>query len=342
MKVYPLHIGDTKLPYGQFYGGVGKQWAGWRGAWRFLTDKSHYIVVPIHAFLIDHPHAGPMLVDAAINRAMAHAHERYYRHPVWRLVTDADEYRLPREQELAVQLQRLGLRASDIGTVILTHLHEDHLGDLRSLPQASVVLSRDAYNARNLGIFLFRKWSPSFAGVAKNKTKLIDCSSGPFHGFDKSEDLLGDGSIVLLPTPGHSDGHSSVLVQMDGYRLLLAGDALYTLRHLAVDQVRSIMLSKKMQAQQIDSIRRIGQLRRALPQTVVVPTHDHTAYMSRYLAPLLADGRLSLDERVAISTYETRLFEADGRLRPSALPRYLPAAHGGVVGAVAEPGGVRS
>jgi hypothetical protein len=49
MKIYSLHVGDTKVPYGQFYGGL-TGWTGMRGIWRFATDKSHYIIVPIHAY----------------------------------------------------------------------------------------------------------------------------------------------------------------------------------------------------------------------------------------------------------------------------------------------------
>ncbi len=67
MKVFAMHIGDTKVPYGQFYGGIGDEWVGMKGVWRFLTDKSHYIMAPIYAYLIDHPQAGLVLVDTGIN-----------------------------------------------------------------------------------------------------------------------------------------------------------------------------------------------------------------------------------------------------------------------------------
>lgn len=72
-----------------------------------------------------------------------------------------------------------------------------------------------------------------------------------------SQDLLGDGSIILLPTPGHAEGHLCVLVQMEAYQLLLAGDILYTLRHLAVDEVRAITVGKKMKQQQDSSEARL-------------------------------------------------------------------------------------
>ena len=49
MKLYPLQLGRTKVPYGEFYGGP----AGWEGLgalFRFITDKRHFIWVPINAY----------------------------------------------------------------------------------------------------------------------------------------------------------------------------------------------------------------------------------------------------------------------------------------------------
>ena len=57
IRVYALRIGSSKIPYGQFYGGA-HGWVGFRGAIKFLTDKSHYITAPIYAYLIRHPYAG--------------------------------------------------------------------------------------------------------------------------------------------------------------------------------------------------------------------------------------------------------------------------------------------
>jgi hypothetical protein len=52
IRVYALRIGSSKIPYGQFYGGA-EGWIGFRGAIKFLMDKSHYITAPIHACLPD-------------------------------------------------------------------------------------------------------------------------------------------------------------------------------------------------------------------------------------------------------------------------------------------------
>ena len=338
-KVYALHIGDTKVPYGQVYGGT-EGWSGLQQAvWNFLTDKHRSIIVPIYAYPINHPDAGLILVDTGINWRQAHEHNTYYKSLLLRLTLDEDEYRLTREQSLTSHLARLGYQRKDIGTVILTHLHEDHLGELRSFSPARVVLSEDEWNAKHLGIFPLRN-SPS-AKDAITSPNLVSYTSGPFHSFSRRQDLLGDGSIMLLPTPGHTAGHLAVLVRMENAQLLLTGDTLYTLRHLAVDQVRPITLGKRAQQQQNASIRRIRRLRQALPETIVAPAHDHTAYGSAFLDPYLADGALSHREREAIKAYEAWLFDAAGRLTPDALPHYVPSSATPGVGTVAEPRFVR-
>jgi glyoxylase-like metal-dependent hydrolase (beta-lactamase superfamily II) len=264
-------------------------------------------------------------------------------HTAQHLSMDEDEYVLTRDQELPTQLKRLSYRCEDIDTVIVTHLHEDHLGRLLSLRHAKVILSQPewsrvtSWNARTrfLPFLAMDKLSPSVAGMATPQP--VPFSSGPFPGFDRSQDLFGDGSVVLLPTPGHTPGHIAVLVRMDSYHILCTGDTLYTLRHLALDQVRPLAVSQKSWTRQADSIRRIQRLRHEIPSTVMAPAHDHTRYASSHLEPFLANGHLTPAELKAISTYEQRVFETHWELNGNALPEFVPPPDGGSLGSVREP-----
>lgn len=75
VRVYPLHVGDTVVTYGQFYGGLDG-WEGLGGYVRTLVGKEE-ITVPVYAYLIDHPEHGLMLVDTGVGWNQAHDHDGY-------------------------------------------------------------------------------------------------------------------------------------------------------------------------------------------------------------------------------------------------------------------------
>src|SRR5262249_2338062 len=322
MRLYPLLLGWTKVPCGEFYGGLSG-WEGLGALFRFVTDKSHFIWVPIHGYVLEHPREGLVLMDAGICPDQAHRHGEYYR-GLMRLILDDDEYAQKSTESLPEQLKARGFRCDDVRTVILTHLHEDHVGGLRDLPRAKVVVSHAEWDARRTKMFGFIPmfYEPSYGSV--EHWERVKFESGAFHTFERSHDLFGDGSVRLLPTPGHTPGHTCALIEMGGYQLMVTGDCLYTLRHLATDQVQAFRLSHETGDQQIDSIKRIAGLRRLLPGLHLLVGHDHTEYQWKHLVPYLSKGWLSEDERRALSVYQSSLFERDGALRPSAMPKFQP------------------
>lgn len=328
MRVHPLRIGRTKVPYGQFYGGL----SNWSIA-DYADDKSHYIWVPIHAFLIEGPQQGPILVDTGIDPNQANAHHDYYRGTVGEFVFDDDEYELPANETMEEQLARLGYAPSDITTVVLTHLHEDHVGSLHLFSHATIVLARAEYDARTSLVFglvplahprsidMVRDWRP------------VDFADPGIGGFTRSKNLTADGRVKLLPTPGHSPGSTSVLVDMGEYRILLPGDAIYTIRHLATTDVRQLQAGNPDDF--VDSIRRLQWLRRSDPDLIFVPSHDHTSYGEHIIAAL-ADGSLSERDRIWAAKYHADTFDDAYRLNPAKLPHFIQPASGESIGTVSE------
>jgi glyoxylase-like metal-dependent hydrolase (beta-lactamase superfamily II) len=94
--------------------------------------------------------------------------------------------------------------------------------------------------------------------------------------FAATVDLLGDGTVRLISTPGHTAGHLSVLLRLTrGRHVLVIGDAVYTLRNLREEILP--MLTADDEAS-IRSMREIEAFVRDEPETILVPSHDPSAW----------------------------------------------------------------
>ncbi len=92
----------------------------------------------------------------------------------------------------------------------------------------------------------------------------------PLEGFDASHPLTEDGAVRLVPTPGHTLGHLSVVVEQGDHLVLISGDATYSERALQEGVVDGV-------AQSARAHRRSGELLRQLCErhkVVVAPSHD--------------------------------------------------------------------
>jgi hypothetical protein len=116
---------------------------------------------------------------------------------------------------------------------------------------------------------------------------------------------------------------------MGDYQLCLAADALYSLRHLNPDSLAAFnYFGREGFATQIDSVRRLAAMQQALPDLLYIPTHDPFDYTSKLVQPFLADGVLSPEERAQLRAYQEQLFDAEGRLKLEAQPRFEGTSDG--------------
>lgn len=334
-KIYALQTGVTRVPFGQFFGGLDG-WVGMNGIIKMATDKSHYMWVPVHSFLIIHPKEGAILFDAGLS--VAQTKEGYYSG----LVPFTEEENLvSKEQELLNQLQKLGYGANDIKHIIVSHLHEDHIGELESFPNATVHISKMAWEDRNrvisgLGPYdIPVYYKPTFNTV--RKWSFFEYDSGSFYSFKKSTDLFGDGSIMVVPTPGHATGHSGAVLSFDDYKIYLAGDSIYTLRHLDPNSLSSFQFSETDFVTYKSTIKKISRLQKRLADLIIIPSHDPFDYTFKYLHSFLSDGVITTAERTQLKDYHNSLYDESGRLKPQAIPKYVSSSKIGELGkAVAE------
>ena len=132
------------------------------------------------------------------------------------------------DQTLEAELARKGVEPGDFDMVVLTHLHGDHVGGLGAFDPKRVWVAREEWApvARFPGSLMRPLVAPVPRGFAP---KVFEFDGPAVAGFPSSWSVTKDGSVVALPTPGHSAGHTSFLVRRPQGDVLLAGDVTYEL-----------------------------------------------------------------------------------------------------------------
>jgi N-acyl homoserine lactone hydrolase len=171
------------------------------------SDVATIVFGPYFFFLIRHP-LGNVLFDTGL-------------HLKWRSPGVAGSQALAVEMgpddDAVSKLAVVGLGPEEISHVIVSHLHFDHAGGLQFFPDADIIVQE-----RELQ---FAHWPSVFQRDIydrddfDHKLRWVEING--------DYDVFGDGKIVTTPTPGHTPGHQSAIVRLDGGMHVLAGDAHY-------------------------------------------------------------------------------------------------------------------
>jgi glyoxylase-like metal-dependent hydrolase (beta-lactamase superfamily II) len=139
------------------------------------------------------------------------------------------------------QVKALGFSAADVRHIVLTHLDFDHAGGIEDFPGARVHVmeaERDAAERKRRGFIAKRRYRPAQWDDVRDWRTYADGGERWF-GFDKVRSLEGLGpEILLVPLPGHTEGHAGVAVQGPDGWVLNAGDAYFYRRELDSDRRR--------------------------------------------------------------------------------------------------------
>jgi N-acyl homoserine lactone hydrolase len=236
LTLRPLLSGVMRSPPGWFARGDGP--LALLHALGVGVRPSELIPIPIVAFLLEHPTAGPVLVDTGFHASVAggpKAERSRNLGPVGRVMARTLEMRP--EQAIAAQLRGLGLDPDEVGLVVMTHLHFDHASALCDFPSATVLVSGAEWAAAHAPRPALHGYSPAQLDARPSYRTIAFAAAAtdggaPFERygpFEETVDVFGDGSLRLAFTPGHSNGHMSLIVRLGDREALLAGDAAYTL-----------------------------------------------------------------------------------------------------------------
>jgi N-acyl homoserine lactone hydrolase len=262
MRVHALQTGTVVVKTRQLQG-VGR---GPLRAINTMRDREWTDPLPIHAWAVEHPE-GVIVVDTG---ETARATEPGYFpqwHPYFRLAVRVS---VAPGQEIGPALRAVGIEPGDVRWVVLTHLHTDHAGGLEHFPGSEVLVSRTEFETASgfmgkLRGYLPHRWPAWFA------PRMIDFRPDPYGPFPESVALTEAGDVRIVPSPGHTEGHVSVVLEEDGDgRLFFAGDTSYTEALMLAGAVDGVAPDP---AQARETLERIGRFARE-QRVVYLPAHD--------------------------------------------------------------------
>jgi glyoxylase-like metal-dependent hydrolase (beta-lactamase superfamily II) len=132
-----------------------------------------------------------------------------------------------RSRKLAAQLAEIGLKPDNVTLVAVSHTHGDHVGNVDMFPASTLLIQK----AEVAWAFAEGKQAP----FKKDR---------PMQQLNGDHDVFGDGSVVILSTPGHTPGHQSLLVHLaKGGYVVLTGDLAHFKDNWDNDRVPSMNTS---------------------------------------------------------------------------------------------------
>lgn len=227
----------------------------------FLLDKNYTEKLPIWVWVIEHPD-GIFIVDTGENSDVT---KKGYFKPTgiinnWLNIT-MSKFEVDRSDDIDRQLAGINIPVDRIKAVILTHLHLDHTDGLKYFPKTDIIVNKIEWE-KPFGIFpqLFPTWF---------KPKGVDLNI-KFKAFDNAAFLTKSKDLIFIHTPGHTHGHSSVLLKTDDCYIFFAGDLCYYQNQIVNDKYSGLNVNYPKAKKSYNILRQFAKENKV----VLLPSHD--------------------------------------------------------------------
>ena len=228
-------------------------------------------------YLIEHPD-GLVAYDTGISRELVEDPESYGPFGAPEIADFMPAVDLDAGQSPAAHLDDLGYAPGDVDYLLLSHLHTDHAGNVDTFADAEVLVHEEELRYAFFPDPVQRVFylGGDFAAL-RTAAHEVTPTTGRY-------DLFGDGSVELIPTPGHTPGHQSLKVELpDAGTVILGADVALLRAGYENELAPSFNWSLE---ENVRSIRRVKQLARETDADVVI--HHDEAEQAR-----IPDGGLA-------------------------------------------------
>ncbi len=218
-RMHAIQAGGQALDGGAMFGVVPKPL--WER--RITPDARNRIQLGMRCLLIEHE-TGPILIDTgAGNKEDAKFYEIY----------GVENAGTPGPTSLEDGLRAIGVKPEDVSLVINSHLHFDHAGG-NTTRDADGSIRPTFPNAR----YVVQEGEYRYATHTNERTagSYFNHNFVPLHDAGRFDFVTGEKEIVagirVIPTPGHTPHHQSILIESAGERALFIADLAPTTAHL--------------------------------------------------------------------------------------------------------------
>ena len=192
------------------------------GVWAmidFIRDKNFTEWMPIWVMVVEHPER-IFVIDtgenADVNNPGYFKSSGFFAN--W-FDTTQFKFEVKPDEEIGPQLERLHVSNDTIKSVILTHLHLDHIDGLKYFPKNDILVNK-------------HEWEKPFGDLPKLyptwfKPTLVELNER-YDVFNKAYYLTEAKDMILVDTPGHTYGHCSVIINCDEGCVFFAADICYS------------------------------------------------------------------------------------------------------------------
>lgn len=150
-----------------------------------------------------------------------------------------------KEEELSYSLKAVGLKPSDITMVVNTHLHFDHCGNNRLFENSKFLVQTDEIR--------YAYFPDRFMRVSYLRDFFdVEGDYLPVRGRYEIED-----GVEVIPTPGHTIGHQSLVVKWKNRNIVYAGDAAPLPENIEKRNISGMIYDSSLGLESIDLLRRI-------------------------------------------------------------------------------------
>lgn len=255
IKIHVLRTGEVRVsPYLPF----GGDNCNLLKASGITTPRKKWLWLPVYSYLIEHP-KGLVLFDTGWHREMSPQGVFDKKTQIRSLgswfLYQVNQGRIAAGEAINEQLEAMCIKPCDIDYVLLSHLDCDHANGLRQVKDAKNILVSQAEidGTKKFGFQIKIRFQKRWWEGVNLKTFSWNGTVGP---VGRSYDVLGDGSMVMVNIPGHSEGLCALKIKnKDGKFVLLFADGGYATKSWKEMITSGITLDKRLQRQSLQWIR---------------------------------------------------------------------------------------